>query len=153
MLCNVHLSSNSQDSNHNHSISMCQRFPYIKHYCSDIKTTDTWNIFVLYYYLFGWCRIHVKTVLFLLRVRKQTKKNLNFVVLFKFIHFSILAKILFAAETFVGPKGKHIPPLTIVQFLTIALCPSPLHSQTALNTHWGKLSMQCSLGELVAHPN
>lgn len=38
--------------------------------------------------------------------------------------------------------------LTIVQFLTIALSPSPSDSLNALNTHWGKLSklsMQCSL--------
>lgn len=78
----------------------------------------------------------------------RVSKNLNFAVLFKFICFSILAKVLFAAETFLGPKGKHIPPLTIVQFLTIALSPSPSDSLNALNTHWGKLSklsMQCSL--------
>lgn len=65
--------------------------------------------------------------------RIKTKKQ-NFVVLFKFIFFSILAKVLFAAETFLGPKGKHILPLTIVQFLTIELSPSP-PSLNALNSH------------------
>lgn len=87
-----------------------------------------------------------QNILLLLGLKK--KKKLNFVVLFEFIRFSILAKVLFAAETFLGPKGKHIPPLTIVQFLTIALSPSPSDSLNALNTHWGKLSklsMRCSL--------
>lgn len=32
---------------------------------------------------------------------------------------------LFAAEIFLGPKGKHIPTFTIEQSLTIAVPPSP----------------------------
>lgn len=33
---------------------------------------------------------------------------------------------VFAAEIFLGPKGKHIPSLTVVQSLTITVPPSPL---------------------------
>ncbi|KAG7238750.1 hypothetical protein INR49_031266 [Caranx melampygus] len=52
-----------------------------------------------------------------------------------------------SAEIFLGPKGKHIPPLTVVQSLTITVPPSPSDSLNAPNTQRGelsKLSGQCS---------
>lgn len=54
---------------------------------------------------------------------------------------------LFAAEIFLGPRGEHIPPLTVVQSLTIADPPSPSDSLDSVNALKGKLSKlsgQCS---------
>lgn len=62
--------------------------------------------------------------------------------------FFLLPQHLFAAEIFLGPRGEHIPPLTVVQSLTIADPPSPSGSPDSVNALKGKLSKlsgQCSV--------
>lgn len=77
-------------------------------------------------------------------------------VLFHLVFFSsFLPQRLFAAEIFLGPGGEHIPPLTVVQSLTIADPPSPLRlprfsersERQAVQTVW---TMFC--GESAALP-
>lgn len=61
--------------------------------------------------------------------------------------FFLLPQHLFAAEIFLGPRGERIPPLTVVQSLTIADPPSPSDSPDSVNALKGKLSKlsgQCS---------
>lgn len=67
-------------------------------------------------------------------------------VSFSFFSF-FLPQHLFAAEIFLGPRGEHIPLLTVVQSLTIADPPSPSDSPDSVNALKGKLSKlsgQCS---------
>lgn len=67
--------------------------------------------------------------------------------LVSFSFFSSFYLYLFAAEIFLGPRGEHIPPLTVVQSLTIADPPSPSDSPDSVNALKGKLSKlsgQCS---------
>lgn len=68
--------------------------------------------------------------------------------------FFLLPQHLFAAEIFLGPRGEHIPPLTVVQSLTIADPPSPSDSPDSVNALKGKLSKlsgQCSAVNQLRH--
>lgn len=75
--------------------------------------------------LLPWTRQYQNTAANIIQ-RENSTFIVSSLVGFPFPFISLSTLCVFAAEIFLGPKGKHIPSLTVVQSLTITVPPSPL---------------------------